>query len=296
MVERQTFNNQEADRETGLYDLSDRRYDPETGHFPSPDRLWETDRATSPYAYCEDNPVRLADPTGMQAAPTIPTDGKEGFVEGVGKDLYNDFSSGIFDTYICPVCPTLRLLIEPAKTVGGYVETFKNATGMNGGGAAARFWTTKAIETVVFGGAARVAAARPVAPTPAAEATPAAEPAAPAEAAAGKATQTTRAEQTPAKAPSATAAGATRGLRGRVLSPAEQSEFEAFAKRAKSAGLHENPNRTGSWGTGVGRDFKEVARIDVGEDGKPGWEGRSHMHINGEKAHLPLNAKIPGEK
>ncbi|MBS1910948.1 MAG: hypothetical protein JST22_03085 [Bacteroidetes bacterium] len=169
-----------------MYDLSDRRYDPETGHFPSPDRLWETDRATSPYAYCADNPVRLADPTGMQAAPTIPTDGKEGFVEGIGKDLYNDFSSGIFDTYICPVCPTLRLLIEPAKTVGGYVETFKNATGMNGGGAAARFWTTKAIETVVFGGAARVAAARPVAPTTAAEATPAAEPAAPAEAAAQK--------------------------------------------------------------------------------------------------------------
>ncbi|MBS1910953.1 MAG: RHS repeat-associated core domain-containing protein [Bacteroidetes bacterium] len=185
--ERQGFNNQEADRETGLYDLSDRRYDPETGHFPSPDRLWETDRATSPYAYCADNPVRLTDPTGMQAAPTIPTDGKEGFVEGVGKDLYNDFSSGIFDTYICPAAPTLRLLLHPVKTVGGYVEMFKNATGQNGGGAAARFWTTKAIETVVFGGAARVAAARPVAPTTAAEATPAAEPAAPAEAAAQKA-------------------------------------------------------------------------------------------------------------
>ncbi|MBS1910947.1 MAG: hypothetical protein JST22_03080 [Bacteroidetes bacterium] len=77
---------------------------------------------------------------------------------------------------------------------------FENATGQNGGGAAARFWATKVIETAIYGGAAKVAAARPVAPTTAAEATPAAEPAAPAEAAAQKTAQTTPAEQPAAKA------------------------------------------------------------------------------------------------
>ncbi|MBS1910964.1 MAG: RHS repeat-associated core domain-containing protein [Bacteroidetes bacterium] len=205
--ERQGFNNQEADRETGLYDLSDRRYDPETGHFPSPDRLWETDRATSPYAYCEDNPVRLTDPTGMQAAPesgpalqappVFQSDGKESVLAGVGKDIVNNFASATFDVYILPLAPTLRLMVEPAKTIGGYVETFKNATGQNGGKSAARFWLTKAAEVVIYGGLSEMAAG---VRTPA----PAAEPAAPAEAAAQK-----TAPAAPAEAP-VTSGGAER--------------------------------------------------------------------------------------
>ncbi|HVX90858.1 MAG TPA: RHS repeat-associated core domain-containing protein, partial [Candidatus Paceibacterota bacterium] len=65
--ERQTYNNQEPDRETGLYDLSDRKMDPETGRFVSPDRLMEKFPSVSPYAYCYNNPVRYTDPTGMQA-------------------------------------------------------------------------------------------------------------------------------------------------------------------------------------------------------------------------------------
>jgi hypothetical protein len=82
---------------------------------------------------------------------------------------------------------------------------------------------------------------------------------------------------------------------GRILSWDEQAEFDAFGTRAKSAGLEENPNRTGSWGKIVNGKFKEIARIDVAETGKPGWRGQTHMHINGGKEHLPLTTEIPGE-
>ncbi|MGD0189132.1 MAG: hypothetical protein ABSD74_00155 [Rhizomicrobium sp.] len=90
----------------------------------------------------------------------------------------------------------------------------------------------------------------------------------------------------------------TNGMGGRKLTAQERAEFDAFADRAETAGLVENPSRTGSWGK-VGPDgkFHEVARIDVGEAGKPGWRGETHVHIDGtEGDHLPADAKIPGEQ
>lgn len=90
--------------------------------------------------------------------------------------------------------------------------------------------------------------------------------------------------------------GATRGMRGRVLTPAEQAEFDAFAARARNAGLQENPYRTGSWGKfDANGKFQEVTRIDVGEVGQPGWRGNTHMHVTGQDGHLPLTTPIPGE-
>lgn len=65
--ERQTFNCQERDRENAFFDLSDRNYDPNLGRFVRPDRLWEQSPSFSPYHYCENNPLRLTDPEGMQA-------------------------------------------------------------------------------------------------------------------------------------------------------------------------------------------------------------------------------------
>ena len=91
-------------------------------------------------------------------------------------------------------------------------------------------------------------------------------------------------------------AGATKGMNGRVLSLSEQAEFAGFAKRAQALGLKASPYRTGSWGTfDAEGDFNEVARVDVGEPGKPGWEGETHVHIDKKKDHLPLGTKIPGE-
>jgi len=66
--------------------------------------------------------------------------------------------------------------------------SFKNATGMNGGQAAARFWIVKAVETVVLGGAAKIAGAG---------ASPAAAPAEASEAAAQKAAPTAPAAAAP---------------------------------------------------------------------------------------------------
>jgi hypothetical protein len=83
---------------------------------------------------------------------------------------------------------------------------------------------------------------------------------------------------------------------GRQLSTMEQSEFDAFGARARSAGLQENPYRTGSWGTfDANGKFSEVTRIDVGEAGQPGWRGQTHMHITGQSGHLPLTTNMPGE-
>jgi RHS repeat-associated protein len=90
----------------------------------------------------------------------------------------------------------------------------------------------------------------------------------------------------------------TKGMQGRKLSNVEKAEFDSFADRARSSGLTENTNRTGSWGKvdpGTGK-FKEVTRIDVAEAGKPGWRGKTHMHVEGQDGHLPLDTKIPGEK
>jgi hypothetical protein len=91
-------------------------------------------------------------------------------------------------------------------------------------------------------------------------------------------------------------AGPTKGMGGRVLSQSEQAEFDNFGVRAKSTGLVENPNRTGSWGTiDSSGKFNEVTRIDVGEAGKPGWQGQTHIHITGQGDHLPVATKLPGE-
>ena len=88
---------------------------------------------------------------------------------------------------------------------------------------------------------------------------------------------------------------ATKGLGGRVLTAAEKAEFSEFARRAIEQGLVENPNRTGSWGKVVNGKFQEITRIDVGEAGKPGARGKTHIHIEGEKGHLDPSTKIPGE-
>jgi RHS repeat-associated protein len=87
------------------------------------------------------------------------------------------------------------------------------------------------------------------------------------------------------------------GLKGRVLlSAAEQAEFKALAVRAIRLNLVENPQRTGSWGRVVGGKFQEVGRIDVGEPGKPGWRGKTHIHVAGQKGHLDPKTKFPGER
>ncbi len=97
------------------------------------------------------------------------------------------------------------------------------------------------------------------------------------------------------KAGAGQTADAVRGLGGRILSVAEKAEFEDFAARAQKLGLTQNPSRTGSWGKIVDGKWKEIARIDVAEAGKPGFRGKTHIHILGIGDHLPPNTPLPGE-
>lgn len=87
----------------------------------------------------------------------------------------------------------------------------------------------------------------------------------------------------------------TVGMGGRILSPAEEREFEAFAQRCRALGLEENDDRTGSWGKMEQGCFKEVARIDVADPGKRGWRSKTHIHIAGQRGHLDPATKLPGE-
>jgi len=88
---------------------------------------------------------------------------------------------------------------------------------------------------------------------------------------------------------------ATVGLAGRALSVTEAAAFDAFAARVRPLGWVENPFRTGSWGEVVAGKFRELGRIDVAEVGKPGWRGRTHIHITGQAGHLDPLTPLPGE-
>ena len=59
------FNGKELDQETGLYYYGARYYDPKTSIFLNVDPLAE--KTMTPYAYTNNNPIMLVDPTGMEA-------------------------------------------------------------------------------------------------------------------------------------------------------------------------------------------------------------------------------------
>jgi len=61
------YNGKELDQMNGLnqYDYSARYYDPAIARFTTMDPMAEKYYSVSPYAYCNNNPVNLVDPTGM---------------------------------------------------------------------------------------------------------------------------------------------------------------------------------------------------------------------------------------
>ena len=63
------FNGKELDEETGLYYYGARYYDPRTSIWLSVDPLAEKYPNTSPYTYCNNNPINMIDPTGMSSEP-----------------------------------------------------------------------------------------------------------------------------------------------------------------------------------------------------------------------------------
>lgn len=74
------FNGKELDYETGLYYYGARYYDPKVSIFLNVDPLVE--KTMSPYAYVNNNPVNLIDPTGL--APEWHEDGKGNLIKDKG--------------------------------------------------------------------------------------------------------------------------------------------------------------------------------------------------------------------
>ena len=61
------FTGQQWYSEVGLYDLRNRFYSPDIGRFLQPDPIGFKGDATNLYRYCGNNPVTLADPSGLEA-------------------------------------------------------------------------------------------------------------------------------------------------------------------------------------------------------------------------------------
>ena len=74
------FNGKELDTETGLYYYGARYYDPKTSIFLNVDPL--TEKTMTPYAYTNNNPINLIDPTGM--ASEDPPKGNLRFIINLG--------------------------------------------------------------------------------------------------------------------------------------------------------------------------------------------------------------------
>jgi RHS repeat-associated protein len=70
LASRRGFNDREKDRETDRLNLGVRSMG-DGDHFTSIDPLWEKTPSVSPYAYADDNPLRMTDPKGMQATPRV---------------------------------------------------------------------------------------------------------------------------------------------------------------------------------------------------------------------------------
>ena len=65
------FNGKELDTDTGLYYYGARYYDPRVSLWPNVDPLAE--KTMTPYAYTNNNPINLIDPTGMKGEDWVRT-------------------------------------------------------------------------------------------------------------------------------------------------------------------------------------------------------------------------------
>ena len=88
------FNGKELDSETGLYYYGARYYDPKVSIFVNVDPLVE--KTMQPYAYANNNPVMLIDPTGMEGEEppkwnyyNILQGGKLRFIKKTSPDSWN---------------------------------------------------------------------------------------------------------------------------------------------------------------------------------------------------------------
>ena len=293
------FQGQRQDSETGLVYMRNRYYDPEMGHFISPDPLGYAD-GPSEHAFERNDPANGRDPLGLlrmsdiQGEPTayqiLELDLAPWEIQAI---IASQSGFRLLDLRTNPDAAEINLrsakeiLLLRKRRFLEYVNlSYLWLRGLN------------AVHYSVEAGVALASGREPVMGTKVNRGDKAAElvvymgiqwllhQAIPREVVVPRRT-----------APPSETFFATRGMGGRILSRSEQAEFEAFANRARSAGLQESSYRTGSWGR-LDRNgrYQEVARIDVGDPGEPGWRGRTHVHVSGQTGHLPTEVKIPGEQ
>ena len=86
------------DRDTGLYYLQSRYYDPTIGRFINADTYTTTDTdgllSTNMFAYCENNPVNRSDPTGTISHLVVGA--AVGAVAGLAGQLVSDLTTSLF--------------------------------------------------------------------------------------------------------------------------------------------------------------------------------------------------------
>ena len=88
------FAGEEFDRETGLYFLRNRYYDPLLGRFISKDPVLGSTKSTqsfNPYPYVQNNPVNFVDPNGLESFPPIGLS-----AASAADEFFNRATSGLY--------------------------------------------------------------------------------------------------------------------------------------------------------------------------------------------------------
>ena len=91
------FTGKELDNSTGLYYYGARYYNPSLGRFIQPDPIVKNvydSQSLNPYSYCRNNPLRIADPTGM-----LGEDWSMGGLGDVFGGGYTNYTSSTSHTY-----------------------------------------------------------------------------------------------------------------------------------------------------------------------------------------------------
>jgi RHS repeat-associated protein len=112
-LKRYKYNGKERDEETGLYMYGMRYYAAWLCRFVSTDPLQHDYPNLSPYAYCDNNPVNLIDPTGM--SPEDTPQNKSTFYNEKGKALGNVANSDDGKAYIVTNKDEIKAIKKAAK-------------------------------------------------------------------------------------------------------------------------------------------------------------------------------------
>ena len=87
---RRFFTNQQYDKESGLYYYNARYYDPHLGSFITPDPAMD---GINHYSYCNANPIKYTDPTGLTTMDYSNTNSTENYTPAPYDDEEEDNNS-----------------------------------------------------------------------------------------------------------------------------------------------------------------------------------------------------------